>query len=75
MILAGEEFADANMLFDADGNGTDASGKEIDPVHFALLEGNSMRQAILTYVAGLVSVRTTQPALSVNDTRAFSIFM
>jgi pullulanase len=68
MILAGEEFADANMLFDSDGNVTDASGKEIDPVHFALLEGDSMRQAILTCVARLVNFRTTQPALSVNDT-------
>jgi pullulanase len=68
MILAGEEFADQNQLFDSNGNVTDASGKEIDPVHFALLDGDSMRQALLTYVSRLVGFRTTQPALSVNDT-------
>jgi pullulanase len=68
MILAGEEFADQNELFDSNGNVTDASGKEIDPVHFALLDGDSMRQELVAYVARLVSFRTTQPALSVNDT-------
>ncbi len=68
MILAGEEFADQNELFDSDGNVTDGSGKEIDPVHFALLQGDPMRQAILEYVSRLVNLRTVQPALSVNDT-------
>jgi len=68
MILAGEEFADQNELFDSNGNVSDASGKEIDPVHFALLQGDSMRQALVTYVTRLVHFRTTQPALSVNDT-------
>ena len=68
MILAGEEFADENVLFDSDGNVTDAAGKEIDPVHFALLQSDPMHQAILNYVAPLIKFRTTQPALSVNDT-------
>ena len=68
MILAGEEFADQNQLFDASGYVTDASGKEIDPVHFGLLQGDWMRQALFNYVARLVSFRTSQPALSVIDT-------
>jgi pullulanase len=67
MILAGEEFADEDELFDSNGNVTDASGKEIDPVHFAMLEGDVMRQAILSYVSRLVQFRTTYPALSVKD--------
>jgi pullulanase/glycogen debranching enzyme len=73
MILAGEEFADQNELFDSNGNVTDASGKEIDPVHFALLEGDAMRQALVTYVTRLVRFRTTQPALSVNDTNFIQV--
>jgi pullulanase len=68
MILAGEEFADQNDLFDQNGNVTDNGGKEVDPVDFSRLETDPIRQAIFQYVAGLVHFRTSQPALSVNDT-------
>lgn len=67
MFLAGEEFADQDDLFDANGNVTDAGGKEVDPVDFSRLE-EPLRHAIFDYVAGLVHFRTSQPALGVNDT-------
>jgi pullulanase/glycogen debranching enzyme len=67
MFLAGEEFADQNDLFDSNGNVTENGGKEVDPVDFSRLQ-EPMRQAIFHYVSRLVHLRTSQPALSVNDT-------
>jgi len=72
MILAGEEFADQNDVFDENGNVTDASGKETDPVNFSRL-GDPLRKAIFEYVATLVKFRTSQPALSVNDTQFLQV--
>jgi 1,4-alpha-glucan branching enzyme len=73
MILAGEEFGDQHDFFDANGNVTDAAGKEVDPVNFDRLSTSDtarlpMRQRILAYVKTLIGLRTTAPALAVNDT-------
>jgi len=67
MFLAGEEFADQNDLFDSNGNVTDSGGKEVDPVDFSRLQ-EPMRHAIFEYVSRLVRLRTSHPALGVNDT-------
>jgi len=67
MFLAGEEFADQNDLFDSNGNVTEAAGKEVDPVDFSRLQ-EPARHSIFEYVARLVHLRTTHPALAVNDT-------
>lgn len=72
MFLAGEEFADQNDLFDSNGNVTDSSGKEVDPVDFSRVQ-EPMRQAIFEYVSVLVQFRTTQPALGVNDTNFIQV--
>ena len=82
MLLAGEEFADQHDLFDANGNVTQGGGKQVDPVNFGRLtagassdrSGNpdgyyaAMRRRIHAYVKTLIKLRTTAPALSVNDT-------
>jgi glycosidase len=67
MILAGEEFGDQHDLFDANGNVTENGGKEVDPVDFSRLE-QPFRREIFQYVSRLVHLRTSAPALSVNDT-------
>ena len=67
MFLAGEEFADQNDLFDASGNVSDPGGKEVDPVDFSRLQ-EPLRRGIFDYVARLVHLRTSHPALGVNDT-------
>jgi 1,4-alpha-glucan branching enzyme len=71
MILAGEEFADEHSRFDRFGHVTQDGGKQVDPVNYGRLEGSDdttkMRQRILTYVSRLVKLRTSAPALSVND--------
>jgi glycosidase len=67
MFLAGEEFADQNDLFDSNGNVTDSSGKEVDPVDFSRLD-EPARQTIFRYVRELVHFRTAHPALGVNET-------
>jgi glycosidase len=67
MFLAGEEFADQNDLFDANGNVTENGGKEVDPVNFSRIE-QPMRRSIFDYVSRLVHFRTSQPALAVTDT-------
>jgi len=67
MFLAGEEFADQNDLFDANGNVSDPGGKEVDPVDFSRLQ-EPLRHGIFDYVARLVHLRTSHPALGVNDT-------
>jgi pullulanase len=73
MILAGEEFGDQHDFFDASGNVTDGGGKQVDPVNFDRLSTADsarvpMRQRILAYVKKLVRLRTSAPALAVNDT-------
>ncbi len=82
MLLAGEEFADQHDLFDAQGNVTQGGGKQVDPVNFGRLTapassdrfGNPdgfyapMRRRIYDYVKTLIRLRTTAPALAVNDT-------
>ncbi|MGC2525511.1 MAG: hypothetical protein WA417_23155 [Stellaceae bacterium] len=82
MLLAGEEFADQHDFFDVNGNVTQGGGKQVDPVNFGRLTaaasgdrfGNPdgwyapMRRRIYTYVKTLTKLRTTAPALSVNDT-------
>ncbi|MCW3097990.1 MAG: hypothetical protein JWL77_3608 [Chthonomonadaceae bacterium] len=67
MILAGEEFADQNDLFDANGNVSQNGGKQIDPVNFTRLQ-DPFRQEIFAYVARLVKFRTQHAALAVNNT-------
>jgi pullulanase len=82
MLLAGEEFADQHDFFDADGNVSQRGGKQVDPVNFGRLtagpsddkQGNPdgyyapMRRRIFEYVKTLAKLRTTAPALSMNDT-------
>jgi glycosidase len=71
MILAGEEFADEHSRFDRFGRVTQDGGKQVDPVNYGRLEGPDdtaqMRQRILAYVSRLVKLRTSAPALGVND--------
>ena len=71
MILAGDEFADENDLFDIKGNVDNNSGKQIDPVDFNRLEGddNAWRRQVLCTVKNLIRNRKTHPALGVNDTK------
>jgi pullulanase len=71
MILAGDEFADENDLFDIHGNVTNQPGKQIDPVNFSKLEGdeNAWRREVLNTVKNLIQLRKTHPALGVNDTK------
>lgn len=71
MILAGDEFADEHSRFDRFGNVTQNGGKQVDPVNYGRLQGSDdttqMRQRILAYVSRLVKLRTSSPALGVND--------
>jgi pullulanase len=67
MILAGEEFADQHDLFDAHGNVTHQGGKQVDPVNYSRVEEDD-RKELFGYVARLVKLRTSHPALAVNDT-------
>jgi pullulanase len=68
MILAGDEFADENDLFNILGDVTNDSGKQIDPVDFARL-ADAWRQDVLNCVKNLIQIRKTHPALGVNDTK------
>lgn len=70
MILAGDEFADENDLFNIKGVVTNQSGKQIDPVDFYRLQGddNAWRRQVLDNVKRLIALRKTHPALGVNDT-------
>ena len=68
MILAGDEFADENHLFDIHGDVTNDSGKQIDPVDFTRL-ADAWRQDVLSCVKNLIQMRKTHPALGVNDTK------
>jgi pullulanase/glycogen debranching enzyme len=67
MILAGEEFADEHYRFDKNGTVDQDGGKQVDPVNFARAT-EPMRARILAYVSRLVKLRTTHPALGMNDT-------
>ncbi|MBV8533259.1 MAG: alpha amylase [Verrucomicrobia bacterium] len=67
MILAGDEFADQHNLFDANGQVTQAGGKQVDPVNFSRL-GDDWRTRIKEYVSPLIHLRTTYDALAVDDT-------
>lgn len=67
MILAGEEFADEHERFDANGNVDQQGGKQVDPVHFARA-AEPFRARVLAYVSRLVQLRTSHPALGLNDT-------
>lgn len=80
MILAGEEFADQHDRFDINGNVDQAGGKQVDPVNYTRLEDGKppdpnapIRRRILAYVSTLVKLRTSQPALSVNDTNFIQV--
>jgi 1,4-alpha-glucan branching enzyme len=70
MILAGDEFADENDLFNIRGHVSNDGGKQIDPVNFSRLEGdrNEWRRRVLEMVKRLITLRKTHPALGVNDT-------
>ena len=70
MILAGDEFADENDLFNIQGNVSNQGGKQIDPVDFGRLEGadNDWRRRVLDNVKRLITLRKTHPGLGVNDT-------
>ncbi|MCW3090181.1 MAG: hypothetical protein JWP81_1250 [Ferruginibacter sp.] len=67
MVLAGEEFADQHDLFNNDGNVDQAGGKQVDPVNFSRIE-DDWRKRIKEFVSVLVKFRSTNKALSVNDT-------
>lgn len=71
MILAGDEFADENDLFDINGRVSNNAGKQIDPVDFSRLEGdeNAWRREILAHVKKLIALRKSHPALGMNDTQ------
>ncbi|CAK7206367.1 hypothetical protein SEUCBS139899_009158 [Sporothrix eucalyptigena] len=67
MIFAGEEFSDQedqsqNMAY-----------KQTDPVNYERRDDDGWRQALFAYVANLVRLRTTCPALGVNDTNVFHV--
>jgi pullulanase len=72
MILAGEEFGDQHDLFDRHGNVTHEGGKQVDPVNFGRFDEPDRRQ-LFDYVAQLVKLRTTHPALSINDINFFHV--
>lgn len=67
MILAGDEFADQHDRLDEHGWVTESGGKEVDPVNYDRLK-EPWRKEVFDYVARLVRLRTSSPALAVNDT-------
>jgi glycosidase len=67
MILAGEEFGDQHDLFDSHGQVTHQGGKQVDPVNYSRFDDPDRRD-LFEYVRRLVALRTSHPALSVNDT-------
>jgi pullulanase len=71
MILAGDEFADENDLFDIKGEVDNNAGKQIDPVDFNRLEGddNAWRRDVLSNVKNLIQNRKTHASLGVNNTK------
>jgi len=67
MILSGDEFADQHDFFDANGNVTQGGGKQVDPVDFTRL-ADSWRADLKSYVSRLIRLRTSHPALAINET-------
>ena len=72
MILAGEEFADEHYRFDKNGIVDQNGGKQVDPVNFARAT-EPKRARILAYVSKMVKLRTSHPALGVNDTEFLQV--
>jgi pullulanase len=68
MILAGEEFGDQHDLFDSNGRVTHEGGKQVDPVNFSRFDDPD-RNELFKYVSRLVHLRTSHPALAVNDVK------
>ena len=66
MILAGEEFADPQDTTIGQ-PGAGEARKEIDPLDYGLMD-DEWRRRLYDYVARLVRLRTSSPALMVNDT-------
>lgn len=66
--LAGEEFGDEHDLFDSQGKVTQEGGKQVDPVNYSRFDEPDRRD-LFEYVRRLVHLRTSHPALSVNDTK------
>jgi len=64
MILAGDEFADKQ---DLELSNADDPRKQIDPVNDDRL-ADPWRKNVFDYVSRLIRLRTTSPALAVNDT-------
>ena len=80
MLLAGEEFADQHDNFDEHGSVTQNSGEQVDPVNFSRLTSVDpddhfapMRRRIFEFVARLIHLRTSTPALGVNDVDFFHV--
>jgi pullulanase len=67
MILAGEEFADQHDLFDREGHVTHQGGKQVDPVNYSRFDEPDRRK-VFDYVARLVKLRTSHPALAGDET-------
>jgi glycosidase len=65
MIFAGDEFGNPQSVR-LDGDGVD-DRKQSDPIDYTLLE-EPWRKRVFAYVRTLVRLRTSTPALSVNDT-------
>jgi pullulanase len=72
MILGGEEFGDQHDLFDRRGNVTHQGGKQVDPVNFRRFDEPD-RRALFDYVARLVKLRTSHPALLVEAINFFHV--
>lgn len=67
MILAGEEFGDQHDLFGARGLVTHQGGKQVDPVNYSRVD-DADREELFHYVARLVRLRTSHPALAQDET-------
>jgi len=67
MILAGEEFADEHERFDRNGQVDQDGGKQVDPVNYSRAT-EPARADVLAYVSRLVKLRSSHPALGMNDT-------
>lgn len=72
MILAGEEFGDQHDLFDRRGHVTHQGGKQVDAVNFSRFDEPD-RRVVFDYVARLVQLRTSHPALTVDTIDFFHI--
>ncbi|MBV9826061.1 MAG: alpha amylase [Alphaproteobacteria bacterium] len=73
MILAGDEFADLHDRFDRNGDVDQHGGKQVDPVDYSRATNDATRTDLLKVVSRLVKLRTSHPALAVNDTQFIHI--